>query len=78
MFNYKDPTDELVIYLDGVRSSGDLEDNRRSFHAGIGVVAIGRLYGYNNRYSSVLMDELLFFNRKLTLNEIQLLSNLSV
>ena len=57
---YRDATEELRL---GVKITGIRDVGR-------GEVVIGR---YGEIYSSLLMDELLLFNRKLTLDEIQIL-----
>ena len=80
VFNYIGPDNGEggTIYHDGVE---ELRKDYRNNHgyayaAGSGVVVIGRPYpSSDEKYTSVMVDELMFFNRKLTLEEIENLYN---
>ena len=78
VFNYFGTNDAegVAIYHDGV----NIGSNRLISYtntAGQGVVLLGR---YNvrtdNAFASVMVDELLFFNRHLTWQEVQILYNI--
>ena len=75
VLNYLGPDQGATIYQDGEEN-----EHQHIFPAtlvtGTGVVAIARhLPVSDSRYASLMMDELMFFNRKLSLNEIQILYN---
>ena len=62
----------FYIYHDGEEEVQATWKYDGSFEAGSGEVVIGK---YDESYSSLMMDELLFFNRRLSLEEIEILSN---
>ena len=69
----------IVVYHDGVQvvNTGAIQSYETS--EGLGLVVIGRYEVFEDdstEYTSLMMDELMFFNRKLTLEEIQILHNL--
>ena len=74
MFNFVGPNngDGLVTHYNGEERSANGNRKTDSLRPGLGEIVIGEFYG---KYSYLMMDELLFFNRKLTLNEIQILYN---
>ena len=64
-----------MVYHDGVRLNETGQTNSIS-NPGDGRIVIGRRYsGLDEAYSSVQVDELLFFNQTLTEEEIIMLSN---
>ena len=69
MMNYIGPDDGqgIQIYEDGVQTVSDDSKEVTSFPAGDGRVAIGRRTPrIDDKYVGVDVDELLFFNEKLT------------
>ena len=75
VLNYLGPDQGATIYQDGEEHLHQgLQDVTQT--AGTGIVVIGRHSPVSDdRYTSVMMDELMFFNRKLTSNEAQILYN---
>ena len=73
VLNFIDPMEGFAFYYDGEKRPGNVEKLKKTFATGSGEVVIGACDG---KYSSVMIDELLFFNRMLTLNEIQILYNM--
>ena len=68
----------VTIYHDGVEElrKDYRNNNPYGYAAGSGVVVIGRPYpSSDEKYASVMVDESMFFNRKLTLEEIENLYN---
>ena len=63
------------IYHNGVDQESDVNPSSPyNFTAGHGVMVIGRYWSTDHkRYSSVNLDEMFLFNRKLTADEIQIL-----
>ena len=79
VFNYigTNGTQGIAVYHDGQEVTGSTNGQTLSTTAGPGEVVIGRyLTTWDGGYSSVLVDELLFFNRELTPEEIQILYNM--
>ena len=75
MFNFLGPnaSEGFLVYYDGSERLTSAGKVLKTFEAGSGEIVIGR---YGKIYSTLMMDELLFFNRKLTLEEIHVLSNM--
>ena len=77
VLNFYGPSSEdwFDIYHNGVDMEVDVTlSSPNNFSAGQGVMVIGRYYAFTDRrYSSVIVDEMILFNRKLTLDEIQIL-----
>ena len=66
-----------VVYHDGIRQN-DTEQLVTNINPGDGRIVIGRRYsGLDEAYSSVQVDEVLFFNEALTDDEIKMLSNVT-
>ena len=75
VINFVGPSDGegIVVYYDGAQRAMNQYKQGNTYEAGSGEVVIGK---YNDIYSSLMMDELLFFNRKLSLKEIEILYNM--
>ena len=76
VFNFINP--RIVAYHDGVEVVDTDQEHDFKQTAGMGLVEIGRyqvLIDDPAKYTSVIVDELMFFNRKLTPEEIQILYN---
>ena len=74
-FNFVGPQngEGIVVYCDGAECKvNQNKQHPNTYEAGSGEIVIGK---YNDIYSSLMMDELLFFNRKLNLKEIEILYN---
>ena len=68
--------DSVVIYHDGVEVGRSTQKTSYTASAGKGVVVIGKhLVHLDLEFASVMVDELLFFNRHLTEEEAQILYN---
>ena len=79
VLNYIGPEEGqgIQVYLDGVLAKSDDTKASVIFAAGDGRVAIGRTYpNLDGLYGDVNVDELLFFNEKLTGNQAQEIMNL--
>ena len=63
----------IVVYYDGAQWGMNPYKQGTTYEVGSGEIVIGK---YNDIYSSLMMDELLFFNRKLSLKEIEILYNM--
>ena len=77
--NYMGPAtgQGIIVYTDGTLQGSDTSKDTYSWPAGDGRVVIGRQYtDRDERYTSVLVDELTFWNRTLTLQEIQAVYNM--
>ena len=77
MLNYIGPNDGegIRIYVNGVQVASDNMKIAVAYQSGDGRIVVGRYYTDSNRlYTSVEVDELIFFNRSLTLEEIKYLS----
>ena len=80
VFNYigTSGTQGIVFYHDGHEVTSSTSGQTLSTSAGPGEVVIGRyLTTLDGGYSSVLVDELLFFNHKLSQKESQILYNMN-
>ena len=68
----------IIVYHNGVEVVNTNLLHNFQQYAGMGLVEIGRyevLVDDSSKYTSVAVDELMFFNRKLTPEEIQILYN---
>ena len=77
VINYigSDNGEGIHIYYDGVEAGSDTSKFAASYGIGDSRIVIGRLYtDRDERYASVELDELMFFNVKLTNSEIIMLS----
>ena len=76
VLNYLGPVEGISVYHNGEKLMIDENIFPTTHSAGPGVVVIGRYSTFeDDRYSSVVMDELTFFNRKLTNEEIGILNS---
>ena len=74
VYNYIGPGngEGVAIYHDGVEELRKTDRSTHAYAAGSGVVVIGRAFpSRDEKYVSLMVDELMFFNRKLTLEEIE-------
>ena len=79
VFNYilTNATQGIVVYHDGQEVARSTNVVTGPTVASSGEVVIGRYYvPYDGAYSSVLVDEMLFFNRELNPGEILILYNM--
>ena len=79
VFNYisTNETQGIVIYHDGQEVARSTNEGTGPTTPGSGEVVIGRYFtSLDGAYSSVLVDEMLFFNRELTAEEIEALYNM--
>ena len=75
VLNFIGPSDGVRIYHDTVEVKRDKSKTAGNFTHGDRRIVIGRRFsGSDKRYASVQVDELLFFNQKLTETEIKMLS----
>ena len=76
VFNYMGTSSEndVVIYHDRVAVGSSAQISLNTY-AGQGVVVLGKYYvqALEQDFASVMFDELLFFNRRLTPAEVQIL-----
>ena len=79
MFNYigTNNAEGIAIYHDGAEVGSSTQKTSYIRNARPGVVVIGRYFVQfqETYYASVMVDELLFFNRNLNLQEVQILYN---
>ena len=80
VLNYIGPNDEsdeaVTMFFNGTEEDSDTTKDGLPYSPGDGRIVLGRLYtDSDNGYSSVQVDELTFFNRTLTLDEIAALAN---
>ena len=69
--------DSVVIYHDGAEVGSSTDKVSYSTTAGQGVVVIGKHFVQSEvGFASVMVDELLFFNRHLTEEEVQIVYNM--
>ena len=74
ILNYLGPVEGISIYYDGEKLMIDHNIYPPKNNPGTGVVVIGRSSPLQDgAYSSVVMDDLMLFNRKLTAEKIQIL-----
>ena len=79
VMNYMGPNDGqgITVYTDGALRGSDTNKDTHTYTAGDGRLVIGRHYtDHDGHYESVTFDELTFWNRILTLQEIQALYNM--
>ena len=79
VINYIGPADGqgITIYTNGVLDGSDTEKYKYSWSPGDGRVVIGRKFtDSDTAYASVEVDELTFWNRALTPQEIQAIYNM--
>ena len=80
VFNYigTNNAEGIVIYHDGTEVGSSTQKTSYNNNAGQGVVIIGRYFAQalEQDFASVMVDELLLFNRKLTPEEVQILHNM--
>ena len=80
VFNYIGTTNAegVVIYHDGVHVGSSTEKTSYARNTRPGVVVIGRYFVQllEEGFASVVVDELLFFNRIITTDEVQILYNM--
>ena len=77
MLNYIGPNDGegIKIFIDGVEVTSDTTKGGGSYPTGDGRIVVGRSEtDYDFFYGSAQVDELLFFDRCLTLEEINVLA----
>ena len=66
----------ITLYIDGEQVASDTIKSGRSGSAEDGKIVVGRYFAdRDERYSSVMVDELLFFNASLTNDDVQLIYN---
>ena len=78
LHNYIGPNDGqgIRIYYDGAEVRSDTTKSAYSYSTGDGRIVVGREYNnQNNRYASVEVDELIYFNASLTSDEAQSIYN---
>ena len=78
VLNYIGPNDGegIRIYYDGVEVASNTIKSAQSLSAGDGRIVVGRFYpDKDERYTSMQIDELIFFNTVLSTNDIKLLYN---
>ena len=75
VFNFLGPNggEGFIVYYDRVEWLTSGWKTPKTHDVGPGEVVIGQ---FNHVYSSLMIGELLFFNRKLTLEEIQILHDM--
>ena len=76
VLNYLGPGDGegIRIYYDGSEVASDTTKTARSRSAGDGRIVVGRWYiDRDENYASVEIDELIFFNQALTVDNIETL-----
>ena len=80
VFNYvgTNNAEGVTIYHDGVEVGSNTQKTPYYNNAGSGIVVLGRYYvqALEQSFASVMVDELLFFNRYLTEEEVQILYNM--
>ena len=80
VFNYigTSSAEGVTIYHDGAEVGSSTQKKTYARNEGSGVVVIGRQFVQLlvQAYASVMVDELLFFNRKLSPAEVQILYNM--
>ena len=77
VLNYIGPNngEGIKVYVDGVEEA-DVTKESLSYSAGDGKIILGRIFPNEDRsYRTFQIDELIFFNQTLTLEEIQMLGS---
>ena len=78
MLNYTGPKNDqgIRVYYNGGGLGNDKTKDTASLTSGDGRIVVGRHYtGRDQSYASVEIDELLFFNQYLSIEEIRKLNN---
>ena len=66
----------IRVYYDGLEVANDTMKSAWSFSAGDGRVVVGKIYTNRDEgYTSMQIDELIFFNKPLSTTDIKLLYN---
>ena len=74
----RNETDGFTVYVNSVLATEVSKCSGEEFAPGSGAMVIGRCYpDFDSRYVSVVVDELLLWNRKLTQPEIQQIFNMN-
>ena len=77
--NYLGLDEGIMVYYNGTQLDGDIAKSTYAFnplYAGDGRIVVGQHYtDFNNAYTTVQVDELLFFNSSLTTYQIMSLYN---
>ena len=71
--NYIGPSDGVRLFIDGEQVASDTTKYERSYSAGNGSIVLGRRFTQtqrNQKYGSGHVDELIFVNQALTLQQI--------
>ena len=79
VLNYLGPGagEGIRVYYDGTLTGNDDTERLMTFPAGVGKVALGRLYtDRNGNYPGVDVDELMFFNESLSVQQIMILKDM--
>ena len=79
VLNYLGPEEGegIRVYYNGVQTGSDDTERLSTFQAGVGRVAVGRLYtDTDSDYPGVDVDELMFFNESLSSQQILDLANM--
>ena len=82
VFNYVDGNsfsgESITIYHDGVEVGSSTQKTSYNNNAGQAVVVLGRYFvqTLEQDFASVMVDELLFFNKNLSPEEVQILYNM--
>ena len=78
VLNYFGTGDDEGIsgYYDGREVARDTKESTKDYSAGDGRIVVGRLYtNSDEKYASVMVDELMFFNQSLSDVEIEMIYN---
>ena len=78
VLNYIGPNDGegIRVYYNGTEVESDTTKTTRSYAPGDGRIVVGRSYTDSDKYyASMHIDELIFFNKALSTNDIKLLYN---
>ena len=78
VMNYMGPNDNegTRVYYNGQELMIDVRSDDSGFSAGDGRIVIGRLLtSLDDFYRSIMVDELIFFNRPLSTSEIEMIYN---
>ena len=78
VLNYRGPNDGegIRIYYDGTEVASNTTEGLGSRSAGDGRIVVGRVHtNHDERYASVQVDELIYFNAALTSDEVQSIYN---
>ena len=76
VLNYIGPSDGIRGYIDGEEKASGTHKTAFATSAGDGRIVVGRLFtDRDEQYTSVQVDELIFFNAPLTSDDVQLIYN---